>query len=1592
MTENNISVLAIQETHMTDELEKSFKYLFSRKLELYHSPYPDSLNAAGVAIVLNKATIKTNDTTHHTLIEGRATLTEIPWQTDNALRILVVYAPNHPRDNQLFWEKLAEIIEQDPNLNPDVIIGDLNIVEDGLDRAPGHTDDRGAVEALRALKNQVGVADGWRRTNPDRRGFTYLHKANGSQSRIDRIYVAEGMLHECTEWEIENTAILTDHRMISARISTTTTPFIGRGRWTIPLYILEHEPTWKEISNLAKQLGNEIEAAKYRRTDDVNPQTLYKKFKENIRGLCRARARKIVPATKDKIQKLSRRLDQINNCPYHLTPDDVALEVIKINEEINALERRMFETNRDTSAVKNRLEGETISRYWSKLNKEKLPRDTIHRLRNPLDETEGYETNSIRMAEMARNYHDKLQTQDRNPENEPNPQTMNEVLNHISRRLTTKQRGDLAKRVKRQDVSNALTNSANGKAAGMDGIPMEMWKKLNEECTPEIEETSNNKCDIIEVLVRVFNDIAIHGIQPGSGFNDGWICPIYKKGDKENIANYRPITVLNTDYKIFTKILSERLADVAPDLIHTDQAGFVKGRSIYDQVKLAKIMLDYGEIKGICGAIVALDQEKAYDKIMHPYLWKVLEKFGLPNNFIQTVKALYKDAITVVIINGVVSTPLFVIRGVRQGDPLSCLLFNLSIEPMAEMIRHSSIHGIEVPGSENNIKCKLFADDTVVYLSHRDDLLRLQSECLAPWCEAAGAKFNISKTIVIPIGPKEYRTKMFETRKLNENGTTIPDHVYIADEGCPVRILGGWIGNEISQVTPWTPVIEKISANLKRWESGHPTTEGRRLIVQMVVAGTTQYLTKVQGMPRSVEKTLTDIIRKFTWNGEGRPAVGLEHLCNDTENGGKKVLDLKARNEAIHLTWLQSYLNLEKNRPTWALIADEILAADIPKDQKIADTRQARINQFLQTWHTRTIALKKTDNPDQQSPKPTPTDLKEMLKIATKYNVKLEAILPSKEVQARMPVLHHAQTRKHVNYTSEAAKCLRDKHCIVTINDLLRIVENVPRNHSDRNNCRCPRCKDLRRKTQSTCRRPNKCMTKAREILESLNPKWDPTKSPNEDFFKRPEPEKTGPMVDPETDEKSIVFNPFSIQETLTDSIRIFTELEGHQQDIITRSEPTGEIHAPDTEVYTDGSCIKNGEDTARAGSGIWYGPHDTRNTSIRVAGKEQSNQMGELLAILHVIKTHPPDAAVTIKSDSKYAIEGLTTHLESWENTGWSGVRHAEVFKCTTAWLRHRSNVTRFVWVKGHSGIAGNDEADKLARQGAESEPTSDNLDLTYPPNKIPTGAKLNALSQAELYKRIKRQKHTIPRKGTEVNIERVQSGVEHHFQLRPSPKAIWKSIRSKDISRNIRDYLWKAMHNAYRLGKYWDNIPGYEQRGLCPICEMEESMEHILLECDAPGRAQIWKLANKLWRMRTNRPLPISYGSILGCGLPMYSREGKPDTGLNRLSKIITSESAHLIWKLRCERRIEKEDDPQKSHSEREIHNRWVQMMNSRLTIDSLSTNVKKFGKKAVKTKLVLRTWKGCLLDDEGLPRNWCGRKGVLVGIASVRHRRRR
>jgi len=1557
MKRRKIAVMALQETHPTDDMQENIGKRFRNTLHIVHSADPENPGSkGGVSIAVNKGMVNTNKITSTIVIAGRAIIIDIPWNGDDTLRILNVYAPVRNAEKTEFWTTLLEKIETMSGPKPDIVLGDFNLVENPeIDRLNnrGGTDPITARNALSDLVVELNLTDGWRRRHPRKRGYTYV--GNG-QSRLDRIYAREEMYQWCTDWKIEHPGVKTDHSLVGVQITSENMPFLGRGRWMIPINLLKNKYLKKETQKLAKQMQDEVNQTRTQNRTDHNPQKALKTFKEKVVELYRNYQKTNQPKLTNAIKSLQKELQTTADKP-ELTEEQIQEQTLLLTERIDALEKKRRDEARLLSSARNKLEGETLSKHWVRSAKENTPRDTIRTLINPLGDPNRKETRSDKMAQIAKEYHEQLLTIDRDPRTEPDEEKLHEALENINTRLAQEDIEELRKSVSSEEVEEALNDSANDKAAGLDGIPMELWKLLNQQYKSAKEDERHNYCNIVNVLTKIFRDVADYGVTEGTNFNEGWMCPIYKKKEANNIANYRPITVLNTDYKIFTKAIATRLTGIAPKIIHPDQAGFIRGRSIFDQIEQAATTINYAKLKGINGAIVALDQEKAYDKITHPYLWKILEKFAFPTEMINTIKALYRDAPTSVIINGMISEPFLVTRGVRQGDPMSCILFDLGIEPLAANIRASNIKGIDVPNLDEKVKVSLFADDTTVILTEHDSFTEL-TEITSKWCEVSGAKFNVEKTELIPIGTAEYREKLIETRELSE-GEIVPQTIHIAREKESTRLLGAWIGNDVNPEEPWRKIIETIKKDFKRWEARYPTLEGRRHIVQMIAGGKTQFLARAQGMPETIEKEIQKAITEFVW-GKERASMNIENIAKDIDKGGRKIMNVSRRNEAIDLMWVKQYLNMGKERPKWAYMMDEIFRNERPKRAKETPQEIGKWNPLIQNWKPKLNAAG------------IPKRVHRALKWAKKHNVEIEALEPNEETKREMPVWLHRKTSKEAAriYSTDAAKCLKNKHCTHYMRQLRDITENVPGNHRKTNFCTCELC--IKMSTEG-CTYPNRCIETAGKLIEAIAPKWRP--EANQDIDKETEPIQ---LVQLQRDE--LVVNTKREPTDLKRSIRIFTNQEN-----LVEATVLPEVENPQqTElvIYTDGSCINNGTADAKAGCGVWYGNEDTRNMAIRVPGKEQSNQIGELLAILHAVQNTPGNQDLRICSDSRFAIDGLTKHAQNWEAKDWIAIRHGKLFKCTTAWIRARTGKTTLKWVKGHAGIEGNEGADKLAAEGTQKEPERTEIDLRIPADTMVTGANLADITQSMIYHHLT-NKGDMSRIATKRSIEKIQIATKEIFGTTPTEQAIWKSMRHKDVTRKIRDFLWKNAHGLYRLGNFWKHIPGCEDRAECPICGKEDTLAHIITECDSVEKNTVWDQTNELWKRRYNSDIPTSEGAVLGGGLASFTKEnGRPDTGKNRLYRILITEAAHLIWVLRCERRISGGDNPEGFHSQEAVKNRWHKKINERMQIDCLLTNKYLYETRAQKTKTVYKTWEKCSTNTEDLHRDWCRHPGVLVG----------
>ena len=165
---------------------------------------------------------------------------------------------------------------------------------------------------------------------------------------------------------------------------------------------------------------------------------------------------------------------------------------------------------------------------------------------------------------------------------------------------------------------------------------------------------------------------------------------LHKKGDTTNLNNYRPPSLTGVDYKILTYILAERVQKVLKQITNTDQKGFIKGRFIGYNIRLVQDTIEYAKMQNTSGVILFLDFKKAFDSLEWEFMYKALAKYNFGEKFMRWIKIVYTKPGACIKNNGLVSEIFDLERGVRQGCPLSALLFILSVEALACRIRQNN--------------------------------------------------------------------------------------------------------------------------------------------------------------------------------------------------------------------------------------------------------------------------------------------------------------------------------------------------------------------------------------------------------------------------------------------------------------------------------------------------------------------------------------------------------------------------------------------------------------------------------------------------------------------------------------------------------------------------------------------------------------------------------------------------------------------------------------------------------------------------------------------------------------------------------------
>ena len=445
--------------------------------------------------------------------------------------------------------------------------------------------------------------------------------------------------------------------------------------------------------------------------------------------------------------------------------------------------------------------------------------------------------------------------------------------------ISKEEKNELEQKITLEELGLALKQSKNGKAPGLDGIPVEWLKAFY----PKIKEL------LLEVFNYCYEVKRFH-----ASARRGVISLIPKKGrDLRWIKHWRPIILLCTDYKLLAKIISNRVKKVLDKVIHPDQTAFLAGQNASDNIQKAIDTVHLANQCKLNALLISLDFEKAFDRVNYDSLFKAMEYFNFGKNIIEWVKILFRDFFLCTMNNGHFSQFFMPTCGLFQGNPYSCYGFIIVIECLAIMIRNNlAIKGVQI-GSLVNL-LTMFADDLNLFIENKESVWKEVQNTIAKFEKLSGLKVNYEKSTVYRLGSaRNSISRFYSSRKMIWSDKSI-------------NILGVEIyetDHEMIQEN-MNPIFEKAENVLKLWKMCDLSLIGKVLVCNSLIASL--FVHKMTVLPllgNDFYKRYNNMIQNFIWESK-KSKIVLKILQGTKENGGLGLMDLEAKDRALKTNWI----------------------------------------------------------------------------------------------------------------------------------------------------------------------------------------------------------------------------------------------------------------------------------------------------------------------------------------------------------------------------------------------------------------------------------------------------------------------------------------------------------------------------------------------------------------------------------------------------------------------------------------------------------------------------------------------------------------
>jgi len=849
-------IVLIQETHSTKNKEKVWYNDWGSKIEFSHGDF----NARGACICFKKGLNykihnKWNDK------DGRIIILDI---TMHELRFTLanIYAPN--QDTPQFFKKVHDMVGSFKNT--DVILsGDFNLVQNvTLDKKGGNpTTHFKCQQYVHDIMKENDWVDVWRRDHED--SFEYTWKSYNHPyiyCRLDFFLLSRKLANISYKNRIVP-GYRSDHEIVECNISISKEKR-GRGFWKLNCKYLNDIDYVTEIEKCIDDtvLDNAGTA------DGLMWEIMKCKIRGSTIKFCSIANKK----ERERKYVLENRLELLKkSLPSHADPVTCAIEIQTVESALETIIKSETMGARLRSKIQDYEEGEKSSKYFYSLEKKNQEDKTIKIL---ITDNGNKVTSTQKILDEEVKFYEKLYTS--SVDNMSEPETSALYDNFIQDLEIPKQDGeDINVDIDEEMLEDILKSFACGKSPGSDGLPIEFYRKFWTKIKP--------------YLIASYK-YAIENNELSITQKQGVITLIPKKDkDPKYIKNWRPITLLNTDYKILTKYIAEFLKIQLENIIHKDQKGFLKGRFIGENINNVTTMIDYANENNINLTLVFLDYQKAFDCVEFNIIEKCLISFGFEANVVKLIKCIYNKNVSCIVNNGHISRFFNICRGLRQGCPLSPYLFILIVELLAIKIRQAeSIQGIKI----NNCEYKLnqYADDTFVSIINDGHSLNNVFTCIESFSKISGLQLNKDKTEILDLGGN-YNCK--------------PEWVK-----AEVKLLGIKINKDVNIMTinNFANKLQDIENCLQMWQMRHLSLIGR---IQVIKSLATSKLIHCWSTIPSPDDTffvnLDKLLYKFVWNSNV-DRIKRNIMIAPYHEGGLNMIDTRSKCKALKVKWLNKFI------------------------------------------------------------------------------------------------------------------------------------------------------------------------------------------------------------------------------------------------------------------------------------------------------------------------------------------------------------------------------------------------------------------------------------------------------------------------------------------------------------------------------------------------------------------------------------------------------------------------------------------------------------------------------------------------------------